>query len=238
MDTETTGLETSLGHRLIEIGGVELINRKLTGRTFHQYINPMREVDQGALEVHGITNEFLADKPLFGAVVDEFIEFAKGAELVIHNAAFDIGFLDYELSLLDRALGSMCDYCTVLDTLKLARHKHPGQKNTLDALCKRYMIDNSQRDLHGALLDSEILADVYLAMTGGQTKLELSSDAAQGEQSDAGQLDSANVIANRRGYVLRATASELEAHSKKLEVVGKKSGGEALWGASAAIDSQ
>ena len=175
LDTETTGLEHSQGHRIIEIGCVELINRKLTERQFHLYIKPDREIDPGAIEVHGISNEFLKDKPRFAEIVDDFIAFVEGAELVIHNAPFDIGFLNHELSLLKNHQ-PMDQYCTVLDTLVMARKKHPGQRNSLDALCKRYGIDNSHRDLHGALLDAEILADVYRFMTGGQTQLLLDEE--------------------------------------------------------------
>ena len=171
LDTETTGLEPEAGHRVIEIGGVELIDRKPTGRHFHRYVNPQREVDEGALSVHGITNDFLADKPLFADIADELLMFIDGAELVIHNAPFDVMFLDYELGRLPQRRRRIEDRCTVVDTLALARHKHPGQKNSLDALCRRYDVDNSQRELHGALLDAEILADVYLMMTGGQTVL-------------------------------------------------------------------
>jgi DNA polymerase-3 subunit epsilon len=228
LDTETTGLDTASGHRIIEIGGVEVINRKFTGRTFHQYINPMREVDQGALEVHGITNEFLDDKPTFDLIVDAFIKFAEGAELVIHNAPFDIGFLDYEFGLLGRGLGKVTKYCSVLDTLQLARKKHPGQKNTLDALCKRYMIDNSQRELHGALLDAEILADVYLAMTGGQTRLELSSDQASSKGAANGDVNVDSSFGARQPFVLRAQADELSAHEAKLDAIDKASGG-SVW---------
>jgi len=173
LDTETTGLEPAHGHRIIEIGCVEMVDRQLTGNTFHKYINPeTKKVDQGALEVHGITDDFLSDKPYFGDVYDEFLEFVKGSELIIHNAPFDVGFLNNEIKLLEKKLGQslqMVDVsCQILDSLKLARDNHPGQKNNLDALCRRYFIDNSNRQLHGALLDSEILADVYLAMTGGQ----------------------------------------------------------------------
>ena len=171
LDTETTGLEPRLGHRIIEIGCVEVIDRRITGNSYHQYINPQREIDEGAVEVHGITTAFLADKPLFSDIVDDFLNFIRGAELVIHNAPFDVGFIDHELTLLNQQQNHVANICTVLDTLVLARHMHPGQKNNLDALCKRYFIDNSQRDLHGALLDAEILAETYLAMTGGQTML-------------------------------------------------------------------
>ena len=176
LDTETTGLEIQQGHRVIEIGAVEMIDRKLTGNHFHRYINPQRDIDDGALQVHGITADFLRDKPVFKDIADDFIEFVKGAELIIHNAPFDVSFLDYELGLADRA--SISRICTVKDSLALARHKHPGQKNNLDALCRRYYVDNSIRDLHGALLDAEILADVFLAMTGGQTALFAGSDDA------------------------------------------------------------
>ena len=161
LDTETTGLEVSQGHRIIEIGCVEIIDRKLTGRHYHQYIKPQRAIDQGALEVHGITEEFLADKPVFARVADEFLDFIRGAELVIHNAPFDIGFMEAEFKLLDPSSPPVSTYCKVTDSLQLARSKHPGQRNNLDALCQRYAVDNSNRTLHGALLDAEILADVY-----------------------------------------------------------------------------
>ena len=228
LDTETTGLDPKSGHKVIEIGCVELVNRKLTGRHYHQYINPMREVDQGAMEVHGITNEFLTDKPLFKTIVDDFMAFVEGAQLVIHNAPFDIGFLDAELKSVSPKLGKMIDRCEVLDTLVLARNKHPGQKNNLDALCKRYFIDNSQRDLHGALLDSEILADVYLAMTGGQTRLNLAADGADdgsgNHRSSLGPISKA-----RAGMVLRATPEEIDLHEKKLETINAASSGECMW---------
>ena len=177
LDTETTGLEVSQDHRIIEIGCIELINRRVTDNHWHHYINPDREIDAGAFEVHGISNEFLADKPSFAEIAEDFLAYVDGAELVIHNAPFDIGFLNYELSRLDEPAAAIESRCTVLDTLLLARQKHPGQKNNLDALCRRYDIDNSQRSLHGALLDARILADVYLVMTGGQTSLGL--DVAQ-----------------------------------------------------------
>lgn len=225
LDTETTGLEPSAGHRIIEIGCVEVINRKLTGRHYHQYIRPNRDVDQGAIEVHGITNEFLADKPLFESIYEEFIEFVSGAELVIHNAPFDVGFIDHEFALLRKGVGKLTDRCTILDTLALARNKHPGQKNNLDALCKRYFIDNSQRDLHGALLDAEILADVYLTMTGGQTKLHLGSEAEKKEGEESGSSAGFERVLNRKpGLVLKATEEELERHQQKLETVQKASG--------------
>lgn len=181
LDTETTGIGE--GHKIIEIGCVELINRKLTGRHYHQYVNPQRLVDPEAMEVHGITDEFLQDKPLFAHVADDFIEFIKGSQLVIHNAPFDVGFMDREFAALN-GYPKTADICTVLDTLTLARQIHPGQRNSLDALCRRYGIDNSHRELHGALLDSEILADVYLFMTGGQTALTLDSKEEDDQPSE------------------------------------------------------
>lgn len=187
LDTETTGLETSKGHRIIEIGCVELIDRRITDNHWHFYINPEREIDAGAFAVHGISNESLQDKPLFADVAQNFIDYIKGAELVIHNAAFDVGFLDYELAKLGGEDTRISSVSSVLDTLVMARQKHPGQKNNLDALCRRYFIDNSQRSLHGALLDARILADVYLAMTGGQTALGLDDDGSHEE--DAGQTN-------------------------------------------------
>ena len=197
LDTETTGLEVSQGHRIIEIGCVELINRRVTGNHWHYYFNPGREVDAGAYEVHGISNEFLADKPRFVELAGEFYEYVKGAELIIHNAAFDVGFLDYELGQPELEFAPLEQSCRVLDTLLLARQKHPGQKNNLDALCKRYDIDNSQRSLHGALLDARILADVYLAMTGGQTSLGLDAEQdveVQIEQTQVVQRSSAQSL--------------------------------------------
>ncbi len=183
LDTETTGLEVSLGHRIIEIGCVELINRRVTGNHWHHYLNPGREIDGGAFEVHGISNDFVADKPRFAELAEDFLAYVDGAELIIHNAPFDVGFLNDELARLDPPARGVDARCDILDTLVLARQKHPGQKNNLDALCKRYEIDNSHRSLHGALLDARILADVYLAMTGGQTSLGL--DAGQGENPTA-----------------------------------------------------
>ena len=230
LDTETTGLEPSQGHKIIEIGCVELFNRKLTGRHYHQYIKPNREIDEGAMEVHGITNEFLEDKPVFADIVAGFLEFVGTSELIIHNAPFDIGFIDHELKLLGHPVVSITNQCSVLDTLVMARHKHPGQKNNLDALCKRYMVDNSQRDLHGALLDSEILADVYLMMTGGQTNLALG--AGSGSDSDMGGNEDPIVRASSerpRTKILKATEEELEKHRAKLDVVDKASGGNCFW---------
>lgn len=183
LDTETTGLEHRQGHRIIEIGCVELVNRKLTGNNFHQYVNPDREIDQGAIEVHGITNEFLLDKPFFADISESMMDYLRGAELIIHNAAFDVGFLDAELERADPSARKIADVCGVHDTLLQARKMFPGQRNDLDSLCRRYEINNSHRELHGALLDAEILADVYLAMTGGQADLSLeaqSSNNAEG----------------------------------------------------------
>lgn len=228
LDTETTGIDPKQGHRIIEIGCVEMIDRKLTGNHYHVYINPQRVVEQEAINVHGITNEFLADKPVFQTIADDFLAFIRDAELIIHNAPFDIGFINHEFSLLHRGLASVEKYCGVIDTLVLARKKHPGQKNNLDALCKRYFIDNSSRTLHGALLDSEILAEVYLAMTGGQTALSLSS----GEEA-AGEQEAGSTI-RRLGTdkpalrVIAASNAELENHQRKLEQIQKKSGS-CLW---------
>ncbi|HGX92976.1 MAG TPA: DNA polymerase III subunit epsilon [Candidatus Tenderia sp.] len=228
LDTETTGLEPREGHRIIEIGCVELVDRKLTGNHYHQYIHPDRVVESEAIEIHGITNEFLADKPFFAAIAREFIDFIRGAELVIHNAAFDVGFINSELSRLGPEWGQVDDYCTVLDTLALARKMHPGSRATLDALAKRYDIDNSARTLHGALLDSEILADVYLAMTGGQRALLLDvNDEADGE---AHSQPAARLPADRPPLkVIRATAAEVAAHEAYLDEIDKASDGGCLW---------
>ena len=229
LDTETTGLEVSQGHRIIEIGCVELVNRKLTGNHYHQYINPHREIDQGAIEVHGITNDFLADKPAFEAVAAAFLEFVKGAELVIHNAPFDIGFLNGEMQRLPGATTRMEDLCGVTDTLVMARSKHPGQRNSLDALCNRYTVDNSQRDLHGALLDAEILADVYLAMTGGQTALQLSESGTDNDgQTLSEQI--VRLVADRAPLpVIKASIEEIAAHEAQLQAIAAVSGGKVLW---------
>ena len=226
LDTETTGLEVTQGHRIIEIGALELLERQPTGRQFHCYLNPEREVEAGALEVHGISDEFLKDKPLFGDIVSEFLEFIDAAELIIHNASFDLGFLDYELSLLDQGHGQIKQSCGVLDTLVMAREMRPGQRNSLDALCKVYDIDNSSRSLHGALLDAQILADVYLAMTGGQTDLGLSI-AGQDSEHNPPQI----IPAAERGEVtvLRASETELALHKQRLEDIEKASDGKCVW---------
>ena len=224
LDTETTGLEPSEGHRVIEIGCVELIDRRLSGQHFHQYVNPQRDIEDGALEVHGISREFLLDKPVFADVVEEFLEFVAGAELIIHNAPFDIGFLDAELAQLDRS-DRMSDHVRVLDTLELARDLHPVQRNNLDALCKRYEVDNSSRSRHGALLDAEILADVYLAMTGGQRDLGLSFEAPA-----AAELDSGHEIPAERPplQVLLPSDDEIAAHEARLHAIHEKTG-HCLW---------
>lgn len=227
LDTETTGLEPSQGHRIIEIGCVEVIDRELTGNHFHVYINPDREVDEGALAVHGISNEFLADKPRFHEVVKDFIEFIRDAELIIHNAAFDVGFMDHEFNLLGpKSPGKTETFCSVIDTLLMARKKHPGQKNSLDALCKRYGIDNSHRELHGALLDAEILADVYLRMTGGQSALSLHGDE---EANEGGAEEIVRLTQSRPALrVIRASEAELAEHEARLDAI-QKGAGQVLW---------
>ncbi len=229
LDTETTGLSTADDHRIIEIGCVELINRRLTGETFHQYINPEREIDAGAMEVHGITNEALADKPKFAEIVDDFMRFIDGAELIIHNAAFDVGFLDHELRKITTETRTINAVCTILDTLKLARDKHPGQKNNLDALCRRYDVDNSNRELHGALLDSEILADVYLAMTGGQVSLSLAADTEIAKTDDDSKAATSRPKKRKPLNVIMATSDELAAHEAHLELLDKSSHGQCVW---------
>ena len=230
LDTETTGLEASQGHRIIEIGCVELINRRLTGNHYHQYINPQREIDQGAIEVHGITSEFLTDKPLFAQVAADFVDFISGAELIIHNAPFDLGFLDAELQRLPTQYGAVRELCAVIDTLVMARAKHPGQRNNLDALCQRYDVDNSQRDLHGALLDAEILADVYLAMTGGQTTFQLSDASANSGDGGPGSQQIRRLATGRAALpVIAATPAERSAHEAQLDAIAASSGGRVLW---------
>ncbi len=226
VDTETTGLDPREGHRIIEIGCVELIDRRHTSRHFHQYLRPDRDIDEGALQVHGITSAFLADKPAFSDVVDDLIGFLDGAELIIHNAPFDVGFINFELELAGAKPSRIEDHCLIVDTLALARELHPGQKNSLDALCKRYEVDNSQRELHGALLDAQILADVYLAMTGGQATLDLAAKpAAQRPQLNAG----ASAPAVRRLKVVRASAEELAAHEHMLDAIEGQRGAPCIW---------
>jgi DNA polymerase-3 subunit epsilon len=226
VDTETTGLDPREGHRIIEIGCVELIHRRHTSRHFHQYFRPDRDIDEGALQVHGISNEFLADKPAFTDAAEDLIGFLNGAELVIHNAPFDVGFINHELSLAGRSYGRIEDYCGIVDTLALARELHPGQKNSLDALCKRYDVDNSQRELHGALLDAQILAEVYLAMTGGQATLDLASKPA-GPRPQV--VSSVSPGAARRTPVVRASAEERAAHERLLDRIEAQRGAPCVW---------
>ena len=225
LDTETTGLDIDDGHRIIEIGCVELINRRLTRNNFHQYVNPERTIEEGAFSVHGITNAFLQDKPRFLDIVRDFLAFVKDAELIIHNAEFDVGFINYELLRIGEELGKIEDYCSILDTLSLARQTHPGQRNDLNALCRRYQIDNSQRELHGALLDAEILADVFLAMTGGQTALLLDEVAEAAEPvhrlKAPGHRDKLKVVV--------ANTDELAAHEAWLQQLDKETEGQCLW---------
>ncbi len=222
LDTETTGLEVRQGHRLIEIACVELVERRPTGRHYQTYLNPDRTIDEGARQVTGIEDEFLLDKPRFPDVMDEFLAFIDGAELIIHNASFDIGFLDAELARVGKHAGCMADRCNVLDTLAMARERYPGQRNSLDALCKRLGVDNSARGLHGGLIDAQLLADVYLAMTSGQVVLDLAFDGA-GEERTGAVL--APVVLARRPRVLYADAAELAAHEKRLDQLDKAPGG-------------
>ncbi|MCB5160603.1 DNA polymerase III subunit epsilon [Marinomonas algarum] len=228
LDTETTGIDPKQGHRIIEIGCVEMIGRKLTNRHFHVYINPDREVEEEAFRVHGISNEFLADKPRFQQIAQEFFDFIKGAELIIHNAPFDIGFMDHEFARLG-GYPKTAEVCGVFDSLVYARKKHPGQKNNLDILCKRYGIDNSHRELHGALLDAEILADVYLLMTGGQTSLGLANNGSD-EAKQEGEAEAIRRFSSDRPMlkVIRASQDELKIHEERLDLIDKKSG-QSLW---------
>ncbi len=223
LDTETTGLDPALGHRIIEIAAVEIVNRRFTDRHYHQYVNPQREIDAGALEVHGITTDFLADKPKFREVAKDMLAFIEGAELIIHNAPFDVAFLNHELALIEmQALGIFCPQVT--DTLKMAKGLHPGKRNSLDALCERYEIDNSARSLHGALLDARLLAEVYLSMTRGQDSLLMDIGEMQ-----APALDSAFAGGSVELIVLRASEEELVEHSRQLEDIDKASKGACVW---------
>jgi DNA polymerase III subunit epsilon len=227
LDTETTGLEPAEGHRIIEIGCVEVVNRRATGRTFHQYLNPERAIDRAAEDVHGLSSAFLADKPRFREIAIDFLAFVDGAELVIHNAAFDIGFLDAEFARLLPPGPVVGSICRILDTLMLARQLHPGQRQSLDALCKRYSVDNSGRDLHGALLDAQLLAEVFLAMTGGQAELGLSAEAAN---IATGRRRRKKI--SRKGLTLvvqRATDEEIAAHEAALDRLDEATGGVCLW---------
>lgn len=216
LDTETTGLDPKRGHRIIEIGCLELINRQLSGRQFHVYLNPQREIDVDAIKIHGITTQFLSDKPLFHDIRDEFLAFIKDAELIIHNAPFDVGFIQAELAKTNCSI-AFNQHCTVLDTLILAKQKHPGQKNNLDALCKRYNVNNSNRDLHGALLDAELLADVYRAMTGGQ--LDMFSGAQEGPKDSSNASFPLPEMPSFKTKVIYATENELNLHQAFLETM-------------------
>lgn len=222
LDTETTGLEPSEGHRVIEIACVELFDRRATGRNFHRYLNPDREIDKAAVEIHGLTTEFLADKPRFGDIADELVEFLEGAEVLIHNAAFDVGFLDAEFALVGRP--GVKTVCTVTDTLAMARELHPGKRNSLDALCERYQVDNSRRSLHGALLDAQLLADVWLAMTRGQDTLDISQMAGAAAGAGGGRIERPARLA-----VVRAGPDELAAHAAMCERIDAESKGRCLW---------
>ena len=228
LDTETTGLDPRHGHRIIEVAGIEMVNRRLTGRHLHKYINPEREIDEGAAAVHGITLEFLADKPKFADIADEFLEFINGAELIIHNAPFDIGFLNAELARLDRVpVETLCN--GVADTLKMAKELHPGKRNSLDALCERYEIDNSQRTLHGALLDTELLSEVFLAMTRGQDTLMIEPDVTPRAHADK----DGRQIERKPLMVIRASATELADHERLLAAIDRETKGGCLWLAAA-----
>lgn len=227
LDTETTGLEPKQGHRIIEIGCIELINRRKTERNFHQYLNPERDIEDGAFNIHGLSNEFLSDKSRFADIAQEFIDFIRDGELIIHNAPFDVGFINAELKLLGKKWGKIEDYCIVFDTLVLAREKHPGQKNNLDALCKRYEVDNSQRDLHGALLDAQILLDVYLKMTGGQTDLTFHSVATS--HGVKGKSEQYINNKHKKLVVIEPTENELAEHRLLLESIEDKNKGKCIW---------
>lgn len=239
LDTETTGLEPSQGHKIIEIGCVELINRRMTGNTFHHYINPQREIDEAAIEVHGITLDQLQDKPVFSDLAQELLLFLQGAELIIHNAPFDVAFLNHEFAQAGHGKKLIDENCEILDTLVMARHKHPGQKNNLDALCRRYEVDNSQRQLHGALLDAEILADVYLMMTGGQISLlGETDDLTRSSKQSAEPGNSVENLADSSGQdktpkvrtpVIKASKEELAAHQRWLELLEKENPESVIW---------
>jgi len=227
LDTETTGLDPNKGHRIIEIGCVELIDRKRTGNELHQYLQPDRKIDAGAIEVHGITNEFLQDKPKFDDIVDDFLAYIRDSQLIIHNAPFDVGFIDNELTLTGRDLGDTKKYCEVIDSLVMARHMRPGQKNSLDALCRHFNIDNSQRDFHGALLDAELLAEVYLALTGGQSALFQDGDSGRGSQLEKviRLLDPSRPALP----VIHANEEEMILHEAWLDELDTKTGDKCLW---------
>ncbi len=228
LDTETTGLVPEEGHRVIEIGAVELIDRQFTGNNFHQYINPKREIEKGALEVHGITNDFLQDKPIFADIMDDFVKYIMGAELVIHNAPFDVGFLNYEFKLVNKEAPVIERYADIFDTLALARKKHPGKKNSLDALCKRYNVDNSKREFHGALLDAYLLAEVYLLMTGGQMSMFGDSEASV-ELIKRSVKTQQKIIERKPLKIIQASQQEQQAHKSRLAAIQKSSHGKCLW---------
>ena len=227
LDTETTGLDIQLGHRIIEIGCVEIVDRRITKRYFHKYINPGREIDKGAMDVHGLTNEFLSDKPIFGSILGAFLEFIEDSELIIHNAAFDLGFLENEIKIAHSEPELLRNKFPVIDSLELARAKHPGQKNSLDALCKRYGVDNSQRQLHGALLDSEILAEVYLLLTGGQADLGF----VDNEDFVENNIESRFLEKKERSetVIIRASREELRLHETKLDHIDSTSENGSIW---------
>ena len=227
LDTETTGLEVSQDHRIVEIACVEIMHRRLTGQVFHHFLNPERDIDEGALEVHGITRGSLEDRPIFSIIADDLIRFIENAELIIHNASFDIGFINNELSLAKHGVTDIRDCCTVVDSLELARKMHLGQKNSLDALCKRYAVDNSHRELHGALLDARILADVYLAMTGGQTALDLTSRIERSVRQDQPGHDL--TVQRSALKIVRANEEELRAHEAFLKNIQKESDAGCVW---------
>ena len=227
LDTETTGLDIQLGHRIVEIGCVEIVDRRITKRYFHKYINPGREIDKGAMDVHGLTNEFLSDKPIFSSILGAFLEFIEDSELIIHNAAFDLGFLENEIKIAHSDLEPLRNKLPVINSLELARAKHPGQKNSLDALCKRYGVDNSQRQLHGALLDAEILAEVYLLLTGGQTDLGFTDDKDFVEND----MESRFLEKKERSetVVIRASIDEMRSHETKLDHIDSTSENGSIW---------
>ena len=223
LDTETTGLDPTLGHRIIEIAAVEVVNRRVTDRRFHSYVNPERDSDEAALQIHGLTREFLRDKPKFSDIVEDFLDFVRGAEVLMHNAAFDIAFINYELALLKREEIAAC-CADIVDTLKLAREMHPGKRNALDTLCERYQIDNSARTLHGALLDAQLLAEVYLAMTRGQESLIMEEETLQIT------ITATRAHTPRLGLVvLAASAADLAAHAEQLADIARASSGQCLW---------
>ena len=227
LDTETTGLEVSQGHRIIEIGCVEILHRRTTDQTFHQFLNPERDIDEGALEVHGIKQEFLQDKPKFSMIADDLLQFIEGAEVIIHNASFDVGFINAELSQAGHRVTDMNECCKVIDSLDMARKMHPGQKNSLDAMCKRYEIDNSRRELHGALLDAQILADVYLAMTGGQATLSLAANAERSIRRSESDLEAMRDRPELK--VIYADNEELQEHELILNKIQQESDSGCIW---------